>query len=462
VAARLDCAIIAAVGEGMRERPGIAGTLFSALGRRHINAVAIAQGSSELNISVVVERRDEVTALRAVHDAFYAPGRTDLHVFLAGTGLIGGTLLRQIEEQRARLRDELGIHLHVHGIANSRRMLVGVEADIAPADWSARLDAEGAPPSMQAFVERMVALRLPNSVLVDCTASDVPPACYAEALRAGVGVVTANKRGLTGPYPQYEEQRRSARQGHAPYLYETTVGAALPVLAPLRDVLATGDTMLGVEAVLSGTLSYLFNTFDGTRPFSAVLRAAQEAGYTEPDPRDDLSGADVARKLLILARECRLALELADVDVEPLLSARCREAPTVEAFFAALEVEDEHFERLRAKAEAAGKRLRFVARLADGHAWVGLEAVGPEHAFARLRGSDNCIVFKTARYHERPLVIQGPGAGAEVTAAGVLADLLRVAQGALGSGQVVLSGVTGKEVRSGQAYDNGYGEERAR
>jgi aspartokinase/homoserine dehydrogenase 1 len=428
VAARADCAIIAAVGEGMRERPGIAGTLFSALGQRRINVVAIAQGSSELNISVVVARRDEAAALRAVHDAFYAPDRTDVHLFLAGTGGVGGALLGHIAEQQARLLVERGVRLHLRGVANSRRMLLDGETDIPAArwsDWSEHQEAE--PAHTGRFIARMLELRLPNSVLVDCTASDAVPEHYSAALGAGVAVVTANKRGLVAPYQCYEEQRRAARQGRAPFLYETTVGATLPVLAPLRDLLATGDTVLRIEAVLSGTLSYLFNAFDGTQPFSALVRAAQEAGYTEPDPRDDLGCLDVARKLLILARECGQPLELTDVHIEHFLPARCREAPTVAAFYAALEAEDDHFARLRASAAAAGNSLRVIARLEDGRARVALETVEPGHPFARLASTDNVIAFTTARYREQPLVIQGPGAGAELTAAGVLADILHAA-----------------------------------
>jgi bifunctional aspartokinase / homoserine dehydrogenase 1 len=428
VAVRLDCAVIAAVGEDMRERPGIAATLFSALGRRHINVVAIAQGSSELNISVVVARRDEAAALRAVHAAFFHPARTEAHVFLAGAGLVGGTLLRQIEERAQRLSAVSGFHLRLRGVATSRRMLVCSEGEIEPGTWRERLERDGEPADTAAFVERMLALGLPNSVLVDCTASDDAPGCYAQALRAGAAVVTANKRGLAGPYSRYAEYRCAAHTRRAPLRYETTVGAGLPVLAPLADLLATGDTVISVEGVLSGTLSYLFNTFDGTRPFSAVLRAAQEAGYTEPDPRDDLSGADVTRKLVILARECGLALEPEDVAVEQLLPESCLRAPSVDAFYEALAEHDAHFERLRADADRAGKRLRYLASLRDGNAQVALTPVGPEHPAAGLADSDNIVIFTTARYREQPLVVRGPGAGAEVTAAGVLADILRAVE----------------------------------
>lgn len=430
VEVRHECAIIAAVGEGMRERPGISATLFSALGRRAINVIAIAQGSSELNISVVVARRDEAAALCAVHEAFFAPNRRDIHLFLAGAGLIGSTVLRQIAEQAERLRDESDIHLRLRGVCSSRRMLIDAEGDIAPSAWRERLEGDGEAADAAGFVTRMRALGLPNSVYVDCTASDIVPARYVEVLRAGVAVVTANKRGLTGPACQYAEQRRAVAEGRTLFHYETTVGAALPVLGTLRDLLATGDTLVSIEAILSGTLSYLFSVFDGSRPFSAVVRDAQDAGYTEPDPRDDLSGADVARKLLILARECGYPLELAEVEVAPLLPDRCLRAPTIEAFYEALRAEDEDFERRRAEAATSGRVLRYVARLRDGQTTAGLEAVALDHPFARLAGSENVIAFTTARYHAQPLVVRGPGAGAEVTAAGVFADILRVGRGA--------------------------------
>lgn len=430
VGVRRECAIIAAVGEGMRERPGISGTLFSALGRRKINVIAIAQGSSELNISVVVARPDEAAALRVMHEAFFTPNRQDIHLFIAGAGAIGGVLLRQIDEQAERLSAEAGVNLRLRGISTSRRMLIDAEDAIAPSAWRERLEREGDPAGTDRFIARMLELRLPNTIFLDCTASADVPARYAEALRAGVAVVTANKLGLTGPLSQYAEQQRAACEGRAAYHYETTVGAALPVLSTLRDLRATGDVVHTIEAAPSGTLSFILSAFDGSRPFSEAVRAAQQAGYTEPDPRDDLSGMDVARKLLILARECGHSLELADVRVKPLLSDRCLRAPTVEAFYTALRAEDTDFERRRAEAAADGLSLRFVARLESDRATAGLEAVAADHPFARLAGAENVFAFTTARYRTHPLVVRGPGAGAEVTAAGLLADILRAARGA--------------------------------
>jgi aspartokinase/homoserine dehydrogenase 1 len=427
VGVRDGCSVVTIVGEGMRERPGIASALFSALGARRINVIAIAQGSSELNISVVVDRGDEGVSLQGIHEAFFEPGLRHVNLFVVGTGLIGRTLLRQIGEQAARLRTERGVCVHVCGIANSRRAVVG-GVGIELAGWRGAVDGGEAATDAGAFVERVIAQRLPNSVLVDCTASDEVPGTYSEALRAGIAVVTANKRGLTGPYGRYEELREASKHGRAALLYETTVGAALPVIGTLRDLVATGDGHIAVEGVLSGTLSYLFNRFDGTRSFSESLRSAQEAGYTEPDPREDLRGADVARKLLILARECGYTVELGEVAVEQLLPRRCLEAPGVEAFYGALAEEDAHFGRLFAEADRKGAALRYVARMSEGACSVGLEEADADSAFGQLDGADNCVVISSGRYAARPLVIRGPGAGAEVTAGGVLADILRVAE----------------------------------
>ncbi len=423
-----DCAIIAVVGETMRQRPGIAGAIFSALGQRGVNVIAIAQGSSELNISQVIARDDEARALNAIHDAFFTAHRPEVNVFLAGTGLVGSALLRQIAELAAA-PDGDGPRVRLRGLITTSRMLLAANgADLAPATWRDDLASMGQPADLDAFAARVLATRLPNVTLVDCTASDTLPARYVDLLRAGVNVVTPNKRGPAGTLALAAESRGLAQRSGARYLYETTVGAALPVISSLRDLLATGDAIERVEGVLSGTLSYLFNSFDGAQPFSELVRDAQRRGYTEPDPRDDLGGVDVARKLLILARELGLPLELRDVRVEPLLSEACLRAPSVEAFYDALAEDDARFEAQRAEAATSGRILRYIARLEDGEASVSLQAVALDSPFARLSGADNMIAFTTRRYHERPLVIQGPGAGAEVTAAGVLAEILRVAQ----------------------------------
>lgn len=423
-----ECSIIAVVGENMRQRPGIAGAIFSALGQRGVNVIAIAQGSSELNISQVIARGDEARALNAIHDAFFTAHRPEVNIFLAGVGLVGSALLRQVAELAAATNGD-GPRVRLRGLLTSARMLLAVNgSDLPLTSWRDDLASKGQAADLDAFATRILATRLPNVTLVDCTASDDLPMRYADLLGAGVSVVTPNKRGPAGALALAAENRHVARRSGARYLYETTAGAALPVISSLRDLLATGDEVERVESVLSGTLSYLFNSFDGRQPFSALVRDAQRLGYTEPDPRDDLGGVDVARKLLILAREMGLPLELRDVRVEPLLSDACLRAPTAESFYAALARDDGRFERQRAAAAASGRVLRYIARLEDGAASVELRAVALDSPFARLSGADNMIAFTTRRYHERPLVIQGPGAGGEVTAAGVLADILRVAQ----------------------------------
>jgi aspartokinase/homoserine dehydrogenase 1 len=427
VAIQPQCAIIAAVGETMRQRPGIAGAIFSALGQRGVNVIAIAQGSSELNISLVVAREDETRALNAIHDAFFTRRPSEVNVFLAGPGLVGSALLHQIAGRAIWQGDSPRVRLR--GLTSSVRMLLAESgSDLTPERWLDDLAEQGEPADLDAFIHQVLTARLPNVTLVDCTASDALPARYTELLRAGVNVVTPNKRGPAGPLALAREMRERARRSGARYLYETTVGASLPVISTLRDLVATGDEVDRIEGALSGTLSFLFNSFDGSRPFSALVRDAQARGYTEPDPRDDLSGMDVARKLLILGRELGLNLELADVRVEPLLSEDCLRAPSVAAFYEALARDDQYFEERRAAAARSGRVLRYLAWLEDGAARVELREVGLDSPFARLDGSDNMLVFTTRRYHERPLVIQGPGAGADVTAAGVLADVLRVAQ----------------------------------
>ena len=426
-----DCSIIAVVGEAMRQRPGIAGAIFAALGQRGVNVIAIAQGSSELNISQVIAREDEARALNAIHDAFFTAHRPEVNIFLAGAGLVGAALLRQIAEL-APVGNAEGPRVRLRGLITTSRMLLAADgADLSPTSWRDDLASQGQPTDLDAFTGRVLATRLPNVTLVDCTASGALPARYAGLLRAGVSVVTPNKRGPAGSLALAAEHRQLAQRSGARYLYETTVGAALPVIGALRDLLVTGDVVERVEGVLSGTLSYLFNSFDGSQPFSALVRDAQRRGYTEPDPRDDLGGVDVARKLLILARELGLPLELRDVRSEPLLTEDCLRASGVEAFYEALARDDARYEAQRAEAASAGRVLRYIARLEAGAASVGLRAVGLDSPFARLSGADNMIVFTTRRYYERPLVIQGPGAGAEVTAAGVLTDILRVAQSPL-------------------------------
>ncbi len=419
-----NMSIIAIVGENMRHTPGIAWRLFGALGRNGVNVSAIAQGSSELNISVVIPAHDEIKALNAAHEAFFLSEARTLHIFLVGVGLVGGTLLKQIHAHADFLRRKQTLNIRVAAIANSRVCLFNA-AGIDLQNWPAELAHSGEKMDLAEFAEKMFAMNLRNSVFVDCTASDAPVKSYIDALKHNISIVTPNKRGASGDLATYCALQKAAGRG-AKFLYETNVGAGLPILSTLRDLISSGDEILRIEAALSGTLSYIFNTFDDKKPFSEVVKSAMEAGYTEPDPRDDLNGMDVARKLLILARETGLPLEMRDISLENLVPKNCRKAKTIEHFFEELAEADPQFEAKRERAAHKNQRLRYIATLENGKAAVKLTAVGRDHPFYDLSGSDNIISFTTGRYRERPLVIKGPGAGAEVTAAGVFADIVRI------------------------------------
>jgi bifunctional aspartokinase / homoserine dehydrogenase 1 len=428
-----DLAIISVVGENMKHRTGISGWFFQTLGKNGINVVAIAQASSEINISVVIERKDETKALNALHEVFFLSETSDavpggsikktLNIFLVGTGLIGGTLLRQLQEQQQVLREQQSLEIRIIALARSQKMVFKPQG-IDLLNWRETLESRGEAKDMRRFVDEMKRLNLPGSVFIDSTAADEIIGYYDEILQSSISIVTPNKRANSGAYHDYKQLRLSAIKHDVKFLYETNVGAGLPVINTLQDLLSSGDRILKIEAVLSGTMSFIFNNFKGDKKFSAIVREAKELGYTEPDPRDDLGGMDVARKILILARETGLALELADVDVENFLPASCLSAKTVDDFFRELETHDAHFEAKKTSCERGGKALRFIAQLENGAARVAVTEIDASHPFYSMSGSDNIISFTTERYKERPLVIKGPGAGAEVTAAGVFANLI--------------------------------------
>ncbi|MBI1226173.1 MAG: bifunctional aspartate kinase/homoserine dehydrogenase I [Bacteroidetes bacterium] len=423
-----NLSVIAIIGENMRYRPGIAGRMFQALGKNGVNVVAIAQGSSELNISVVVSAADEAKAMNALHEAFFLSDTKELHLFMVGVGLIGATLIEQIREQAAFLKEKRGLELKIVGLCNSKKMLFDVNG-IDLANWKEALATSGEKLSLPDFVEQMKGLNLSNSIFVDNTASEELPRFYEEILGHSISISTPNKLATSSSYEQYQRLKRMAARRGVPFLYETNVGAGLPVIGTLEDLITSGDRILKIEGVLSGTMSFIFNNFKmGGRPFSAIVREAKQLGYTEPDPRDDLGGADVRRKLLILARETGMPLEAADVKIENILPKEVQDAPSVDAFFAELEKADANFEKMAADAAAEGKALRMIASLdkTTGQATIGLRAVDASHPFFSLSGSDNMIVFTTERYKERPLVVRGPGAGAAVTAAGVFAEVVRI------------------------------------
>lgn len=420
-----DLAILAVVGDGMAGKPGAAAKLFTTLGAASVNVRAIAQGSSERNISVVVEGRDATRALRAVHAGFYLSPNT-LSIGVIGPGTVGGVFLDQLASQSQRLREQFNLHLLVRGILSSKRMLLS-DAGVDLAHWRGDFADKAAAADAEGFFSHVRAEHLPHKIVIDCSASEAVGRRYKELFERGVHVVTPNKKANSAEFAYYREMREARRAGGAHYLYEATVGAGLPVIQTARDLRETGDDILSIEGVLSGTLAYLFNVFDGETPFSAIVRDARARGYTEPDPRDDLSGMDVARKLIILAREMGLELEMADVAVQSLVPAELEGGP-IDEFLVNLPRYDAAMNARYQAARARGKVLRHVGRVsAEGGATVGVAELDAKHPFANIALTDNVVRFQTRRYCDNPLIVQGPGAGPEVTAGGVFADLLRLA-----------------------------------
>jgi len=417
-------AILAVVGDGMAGLPGISGQVFNALGSASVNVHAIAQGASERNISVVVDGKDTTRALRAVHSGFYLSPHT-VSIGLIGPGAVGRVLLDQLGAESERLRNEFKLDLRVRGIMTSKKMLLS-EAGVDLGKWKPALDASSTAADIAKFVEHLHVDHLPHTVILDCTADEGVAKHYADWLGAGIHVVTPNKKANSGPLDYYESLKAARRRGGSSYLYEATVGAGLPVISTLRDLRETGDKLTSVEGIFSGTLAYLFNVYDGQKPFSDIVKDAKAKGYTEPDPRDDLSGTDFVRKVIILGREMGLKLEMKDVQVESLIPPGL-EKGSIEEFLAKLPKYDGEMKKRFDAAAAKGKVLRYMGQLtADGKASVGVRELDRTHAFANIALTDNVVRYATARYNTNPLIVQGPGAGPEVTAAGVFADLLRV------------------------------------
>ena len=417
--------IVAIIGENMRRTPGISGKLFSALGRNGINVRAIAQGSSEVNLSVVVAQHNLSKALNTIHEAFFLSEIKTLNIFMAGLGLIGSTLLQQIARQHEYLVKDKLLKINFIGIANSRQMLFD-EKGIDITRWREVLDKNHEKSDMSVFVQKMKGMNLPNSIFVDCTSSAGVTRFYQEILQSAISISTPNKLANSGSYEEYVQLKQIALRAGVKFLYETNVGAGLPVIRVLQELKDSGDEIYKIEGILSGTLSYIFNTFSAEKKFSEIVREAKEKGFTEPDPRDDLNGMDVARKILILAREVGLKMEPEEVIIAQILPESCLQAPSIKEFFEALDATNPIFEEKLQQAEKEGKKLRFIATLEEGKARVNLKAVDNTHPFYSLSGSDNIISYTTARYKERPLVVKGPGAGAEVTAAGVFAEIISI------------------------------------
>ena len=418
-------ATVAIVGDNMKHSPGIAGKLFGALGRSGISVIACAQGASETNISFVVEGRSLRKSLNVLHDSFFLSEYKELNLFICGIGTVGGMLIEQIRTQHDVLMNTHRLKLNVVGIASSRRALFDRDG-IDLATYRERLETDGKPCTPQTILDEVLGMNIFNSVFVDCTASRDIAALYQRFLDHNVSVVAANKVAASGDYADYRRLKDTALRRGVKFLYETNVGAGLPIIGTINDLRSSGDRILRIEAVLSGTLNFIFNTISADVPFSETVRMAKEMGYSEPDPRIDLSGKDVIRKLVILTREGGYVAEQDEVERNLFVPQEMLEG-TIEDFWRRLHELDAGFEERRRVLEAEGKRWRFVARMECGRMSVGLEAVGPRHPFYGLEGSNNIVLLTTERYREYPMQIQGYGAGAGVTAAGVFANIISTA-----------------------------------
>ena len=419
-----DLSIIAIVGEGMRHRPGISAILFRSLGRNGISVIATAQGSSELNISVVIEHRGLRKALNAIHEGFFLSDYRELHLYLAGLGNVGEKLLLQLEKQREKLMQSLRLKVNLVGIANSRKMVIDPEG-IDPSSFRERLEG-GKASDLNRMIGEIKENNLRNSVFIDCTASEKVGMIYNRLFDAYVSVVTANKIACSSPYETYYRLKENSLHKGVKFSFETNVAAGLPVINTINDLIKSGDRILKLEAVVSGTLNYIFNVMSKEVPLSRAIRMAKEEGYSEPDPRLDLSGTDVMRKILILARESGYVLEENDIEVIPFLPGSLFEG-SLEQFWESVKELDEEFESKRQRIEEKGLKWRYLATLEDGKGKVGLAEVDPSHPVYPLEASNNIILITTDRYRELPLIVKGYGAGAEVTAAGVFAEVIRVA-----------------------------------
>lgn len=417
-----DFSILALVGENMKAHTGVSGKMFMTLGQNGINIHAIAQGSSERNISAVISSNDVRKAVNSLHEEFFSDGKRQINVFVAGVGTVGSKLIGQLDSQIRQLSDDLRLNVRVVGIVNSRRGLL--QRDGVKLLTYADALAEAPEMDVAEFTDAIIEQNLRNSIFVDVTSSPDVVACYDKLLQRSVSVIACNKIAPSSSYEGYIRLKRLAREYGANFFFETNVGAGLPVIHTLNDLIRSGDRVTRIDAVLSGTLNFVFNNYDGTRKFADVVWQAQAEGYTEPDPRLDLSGTDVARKILILAREAGDRLELEDIENIGFLPESCI-AGTVDDFYKELDRNEGHFRHLYENASSKGLKLKYIASLNGGKASVGLQSIGPDHDFANLSGKDNAVLFFTTRYTDQPLVIKGAGAGAEVTAAGVFADIIR-------------------------------------
>lgn len=417
--------IVALVGDQMRHHTGISGRMFSALGRNGINIRAIAQGSTERNISAVVAAADVRKAVNVLHEEFFETTKKQVNLFIVGTGNVGKKLLDQLKQQQSFLEQQLRLQVNIVGLSNSRKMLID-ENGIDLSNWEESL-AHAEQADLQVFVQSIIKRNLRNSVFVDVTANAAIADVYASLLEKSIAVVACNKVAASSQLSNYKKLKHLSAEFNAPFLFETNVGAGLPIIGTLNDLMRSGDRVHRMEAVLSGTLNFVFNYYDGSRPFADVVKQAQDEGYTEPDPRLDLSGTDVMRKILILSREAGVQMEMEEISCNGFLPDSCMQG-SVADFYEAMKKEEAHFKAIYDKAHAENCKLKFVASFANGKAGVGLQHIPPQHDLYHLYGKDNVVLFYTDRYKEQPMVVKGAGAGAEVTASGVFADILRAAQ----------------------------------
>ena len=419
-----ELSIVAIVGDNMKNHSGISGKMFSALGRNGVSIRAIAQGSSERNISAVISTADVKKAINVLHEEFFETTYKQVNLFIAGLGNVGQKFLDQLQQQKQFLLDKLRIQIRVVGIANSKKMYFNEEGvDIS--NWQSEIQ-KGETMNLASFVSTIQNKNLRNSVFADVTANDELATIYGDLLQKSISVVACNKVAASSPYVYYKKLKDLASEFNSMFLFETNVGAGLPIIGTLKDLLHSGDKINRMEAVLSGTLNFVFNNYDGTTSFASVVKQAQDEGYTEPDPRLDLSGKDVMRKIMILARESGEQMEMEDIRNNSFMPESCMTG-SVEDFYAAMEKEEAHFKKILDAAKAAGKKLKFVASYDKGKAAVGLQQVDEQSDFYHLYGKDNVVLFYTDRYPEQPLVVKGAGAGAAVTASGVFADIIRAA-----------------------------------
>jgi len=416
--------IVALVGENMKNHQGLSGRMFSTLGKNNVNIRAIAQGASERNISAVINERDVKKALNSLHENFFEEDVKQLNLFVMGVGNVGEKFIEQVHKQKKFLKENLKINLRVIALSNSRKMHFdddGINLD----SWKETLE-NGETANKESFIEKVKELNLRNSIFVDITANADVAATYEHFLKQSVGVVTCNKIACSSAFDNYKNLKKLSRQYNAPFLFETNVGAGLPIIDTVKNLIASGDKVNKIQAVLSGSLNFIFNNFDENNSFHDVVKEAGVQGYTEPDPKIDLSGIDVARKILILIRESGYKMEIEDIENKSFLPAACMETTNNEAFFKSLIEYNSHFEGLLAEAKQKDSRLKFVAEFVDGKANVGLQFIPADHPFYNLEGKDNIVLFYTDRYVDQPLLIKGAGAGAEVTASGIFADVIRI------------------------------------